>query len=249
MSESLVDVIQRTAIEMAVLCIFDNANCRELLGLRMFGLLSFVTALAIIPHPFHVSVAEAQWNEPLDRLQVALRLNPRDLEHCLGQTASKRVVLDGMSENDIRALIEPYLRDRIFLSNSPGSFGGEGRTEDRDTPEAMQDRHERFHWLGCEQDVRYTWVYFELARPKVIAEKLWLHNRVMFEVDATQINTLQLMRTTPPVAIRTTAQSPSGEIPVIASERAREKGDAKVQGDEGGAEVVNPEEEAGGSDR
>ena len=197
----------------------------------MFGLLSFVTALAIFPHPFHVSVAEAQWNESLDRLQVALRLNPRDLEYCLGQTTSKRVVLDGMSEEDVRALIEPYLRNRIFLSNSSASFTAEFKGEDRDTPESMKDRHERFHWLGCEQDVRYTWVYFELARPKDTLEKLWLHNSVMFEVDATQINTLQLMRTTPPVAIRTTTQKPVGEIPVIASQGTQETSRAKGTGD------------------
>lgn len=215
----------------------------------MLGLLSFVAACVIFPHPFHVSVAEAQWNESLDRLQVALRLNPRDLEHCLGQTTSKRVVLDGMSEKDVRALVEPYLRNRIFLSNSPGSLGGEVKAEDRDTPEAMKDRHERFHWIGCEQDVRYTWVYFELARPKVIEKKLWLHNRVMFEVDATQINTLQLMRTKPPVAIRTTAQVPSGEIPVIASERALEEGGDEVPQGADGAEVVDAEEDGDGSDR
>lgn len=157
--------------------------------------------LLAVAHPFHVSVAESQWNEDRSRLQVALRLSPRDLDAVLSQTTGKRVVLEKESDEKTKELLTNYLRDRIFLSTSKES----ALIRDADV---VAERRQRFRWVGVEDEIRYVWVYFELERPPA-AKSVWLTNRVMFETEPTQINTLQLLRSDPPVAVRTTRNQPT----------------------------------------
>lgn len=157
--------------------------------------------LLTLAHPFHVSVAEAQWNEDRDRLQIALRLSPRDLDAALSRTTGRRVVLEKESDEKTEELLADYLRGRIYLSSSPKAAA----SNDAD---AVKERRRRFHWVGVEDEVRYVWVYFELERPAG-AESVWLSNRVMFEIEPTQINTVQLLRTDPPIAVRTTRDNPT----------------------------------------
>lgn len=157
--------------------------------------------LLAVAHPFHVSVAEAQWNEDRSRLQVSLRLSPRDLDAVLSQTTGKRVVLEKESDEKTKELLTNYLRDRIFLSASKEN------ALIRDA-EVVAERRQRFRWVGVEDEIRYVWVYFELERPPA-AKSVWLTHRVMFETEPTQINTLQLLRSDPPVAVRTTRSQPT----------------------------------------
>lgn len=167
--------------------------------------------LSALLHPFHVSVAEAQWNSEGSRLKVALRLHPRDLDAALSETTGLRVVLEKESDEKAKELLVAYLRDRIFLSASAADASlGE--------PEDLAARRGRFHWVGLEQELRYVWVYFELQRPAT-SEAVWLTNRVIFEAEPTQINTLQLLRTDPPVAVRTTRSSDTERLPAAANPR------------------------------
>lgn len=164
----------------------------------MFAPALFLLTLA---HPFHVSVAEAQWNNDRSRLQIALRLSPRDLDAVLSQASGRRVVLEKESDEKTKELLIAYLRDRVYLSSSQQ----DATTRDA---EAVDQRRRRFHWVGVEDEVRYVWVYFELERP-VGSDSVWLSNRVMFETEPTQINTLQLLRSDPPIAVRTTRDNPT----------------------------------------
>ena len=164
----------------------------------MFAPALFLLTLA---HPFHVSVAEAQWNEDRSRLQVSLRLSPRDLDAALARTTGRRVVLEKESDEKTKELLVDYLRDRIYLSASATAAAA----KDSD---GIEERRRRFHWVGIEDEVRYVWVYFELERPAG-ADAVWLSNRVIFETEPTQINTVQLLRTDPPIAVRTTRDSPT----------------------------------------
>jgi hypothetical protein len=169
----------------------------------MFTALLF-SCLAL-PHPFHVSVAEAQWNLAGQRLQVALRLSPRDLDAALSNVTGRRIVLEKESPEETKRLVEAYLRGVIYLADNPHPPAASADTSE------LQDR---FHWVGIQDEVRYVWVYFELQKPEG-ADKLWLHNRVFFETERTQINTLQLMKTDPAIAVRTNIEQPSGPIPVV----------------------------------
>lgn len=164
----------------------------------MFAPALFLLTLA---HPFHVSVAESQWNDDRSRLQISLRLSPRDLDAVLSETTGRRIVLEKESDEKAQKLLTDYLRDRIFLSASKA----DASTKDAD---AIAARRRRFHWVGIEHEIRYVWVYFELER-LTEAESVWLTHRVMFETEPTQINTVQLLRSDPPVAVRTTRSEPT----------------------------------------
>ena len=179
--------------------------------MSMFGAL-IVFAVSSLLHPFHISVAEAQWNEDGSRLQVALRLTPRDLDAAISGATGRPVVLERQSDERAAELIQQYVRENFYLSPTP-------EAAERDDAETHAARRKRFHWVGIEQEVRYTWVYFELERPSGSGRadandaSVWLTNRVIFNAEPTQINTLQLMRTDPPVAVRTTAEEPTKELP------------------------------------
>lgn len=166
--------------------------------------------LSLLAHPFHVSYAEAQWNAEGDRLQVALRVSPLDLDNALSNVTGRRIRLEKESAEEKRKLVEAYLRDVIFLADGPTSLP----TKNADV---LDERRKRFHWVGLEDETRYVWVYFELATPSD-GEFFWLNNRVFFETEPTQINTLQLMKTDPAVALRTTREEPVKKIPVVLKE-------------------------------
>ena len=186
------------------------------MGLLLLGLLMW--------HPFHVSIAEAQWNAEGTRLQVSLRLSPADVDAALSEVVGRRIELERETDEERQRLLTEYLRDAIFLSPSRDA------AKQRD-PAALQERRERFVWVGMEDEVRYLWVYFELKRSATEAEgaagsfggTVWLTNRVMVEAEPTQINTLQLLRTEKPVAVRTTKETPTKELPIMKSQVAIDK--------------------------
>lgn len=172
-----------------------------------FGLL----LASLVVHPFHVSYAEAQWNSDGTRLQVALRVSPLDLDNALSNVSGRRVLLEKESKEKKRELVEAYLRDVIFLADQKAA----GRSRDQ---AVLEKRRDRFRWVGLEDELRYVWVYFELEIP-ADADSVWLSNRVFFETEQAQINTLQLMKTDPAVALRTTREEPVKKIPVITEQR------------------------------
>lgn len=160
--------------------------------------------LALLWHPFHVSLAEAQWNSDRSRLKIALRLHPRDLDAALSESSGRRILLEKESAENVEKLLTTYLANSIYLSASRA----DAMASDA---KPIAARRERFHWVGIENEVRYVWVYFELERPEA-DEPVWLTNRVIFETEPTQINTLQLLRTDPPVAVRTTRENPTEQL-------------------------------------
>lgn len=173
----------------------------------MLGLILTLLSAVTVAHPFHTSVAEAQWNEAGDRLQVSLRLSPRDLDYALSATSGRRVVLEKMPEEEAKPLLTAYLRDRIFLTaNEQAATKAE--------PEQIKARQQRFHWVGLEQDVRYTWVYFELELPS-LPGGIWLTNRVMFEADKTQINTFQMVKEKPAISLQTTREQATKQLTIV----------------------------------
>lgn len=168
-------------------------------------MMAAVLLLSLLWHPFHVSVAEAQWNSDRSRLKVALRLHPRDLDAALSETHGRRIILEKESAESSEKLLTAYLSNSLFLSASPEQALDSGAKQ-------VADRRGRFHWVGFEDEIRYVWVYFELERVAA-DEPVWLTNRVIFDAEPTQINTLQLLRTDPPIAVRTTRSNPTERLP------------------------------------
>lgn len=172
--------------------------------------------MALLLHPVHESLAEGQWNEDRTALQVSLRLSPRDLDEVLSKRQNRAIRLEKETPADTEKLLGDYLVDRFFLDSSPAA-------DNLENPAASDARRKRFRWVGVEREVRFVWVYFEIeppisAAPQGVTEdegrtaRWWLHNRVMFEIDARQINTFQLLRSNPPVSVRTTRERPAGVL-------------------------------------
>jgi hypothetical protein len=124
-------------------------------------------------HPFHVSIAEAEWNAESKRLEVAMRVAPEDLEAALTNRAETKVRLE--ETEDVDKQITDYLNDHFTLRKP--------ETEDEEAKPL------ELHWIGKEVTTKSAWLYFEIDAPDGVAG-LELTNRVFVNEEETQINTV-----------------------------------------------------------
>ena len=68
------------------------------------------------PHPYHVSLAEVNWNPKSQKFEVALCLWPADLEKALGQQTGRSI--DLAKEPDVDRLIEAYVSKRFTIHST-----------------------------------------------------------------------------------------------------------------------------------
>ena len=73
--------------------------------LLLFAIAIFVSLLPgatreSAAHPFHVSFAEVDWNSETGRLEVALKIDPDDLEQAVRRHFGKRVDIDKKESTD-----------------------------------------------------------------------------------------------------------------------------------------------------
>ena len=126
-------------------------------------------AAAALVHPFHISVAEAEWKPKTKTLEVSLRLHGVDLETALGKIAAKKVVLEKTPKVD--ELIAKYLRSRFRVTPAGAEQSG------------------KLTFVGKEVGAKATWLYFEIALPADPAGAM-VENTVLLEVLDDQLNTV-----------------------------------------------------------
>ena len=114
---------------------------RTILTLSCLLLLSG-SALA---HPRHASIAEAEWNAKTGRLEIALQVNPVDLEQALRRIADRPVDLDRSAGID--RLMQKYLRRSFIAKEADG-------------------KPAKLVWVGHEVDLKNAWLYFEVPLKK-----------------------------------------------------------------------------------
>lgn len=101
---------------------------------------------AVTPaHPFHVTVVELEYNPETRRAEIALQVDPRDLEHALTLDFGRRVSVD--RDPDVDRLILGYLEDHFRLR----------RWRDGDPPARLAP----LSFVGKEVELRAVWIYFE----------------------------------------------------------------------------------------
>jgi hypothetical protein len=156
--------------------------------------LALTLALAVAPpttgaggatvHPFHITMAEAEFNPETNRLEVALRVyHPTDLEAALSRRAGAKVDLEKTGKVD--DLILAYLREAFVA-----------------TPEGAKEPA-RIEWVGKEVSLKTAWLYFEVDLPAGI-DGTTFKNRLLFEVERDQANTIVFRDATRRASLRLT---------------------------------------------
>jgi hypothetical protein len=143
-------------------------NCRPLP--IILGLLVVLTTSATLQaHPFHATYTEVDWNAKKKVLEVALRVQPEDLERVLRTRAKRRVDLETTKGVDV--LIQQYLAEVLLVVPQP-------------------EKPATIRWIGKEVSSKEAWLYFEIPRPQGI-ENLKLLNRIFLEILPDQVNTVR----------------------------------------------------------
>lgn len=155
-----------------------------------------------VAHPFHVSIAEAEWNQETAKLEVALRLKPMDLEQAVRQVSGERIRLEDSKRCD--PLIERYLRERIRID--------------------VQGKPAPLTWVGKEVSVKEAWVYFEIKLPDG-PEGLRFTNQLLFDVQKDQVNTVNLRWKSHRKSLRFTREKPTV---LVTPPQPAKKGTAKA---------------------
>ena len=123
-------------------------------------------------HPSHVTIAQAEFNAESASLEVALRIDPFDLEKALTAVAGEPVNLD-QTEN-VDELVVDYLNEAFVL-----------QFDEADPIE--------LNWVGKEVFVHTAWLYFEFTLPDG-PDGAQLTNRLLFELQDDQVNTVNYRR-------------------------------------------------------
>ena len=141
-------------------------------------------------HPFHASIAEMEFNTARRRLEVALCVHPLDLERALREVSGEPVDLDRSSDIDRR--LAGYLREMFLIR-------------------AGEDEACEVRWVGKEITLKEAWLYFEVPVPDA-ARTLTISNRVFFELQADQLNMLNVRVGEQRRALRCTRAAPDVAI-------------------------------------
>ena len=141
-------------------------------------------------HPFHASIAEAEWNAKSGRLEVSLRVTPNDLERAIRQRTKERVQLEDSKSAD--RLIQDYLREVMRVEGQGG-------------------RKHKLVWVGKEVSVKEAWLHFEIEMPHGPHGAL-ISNRVLFDVQKEQINTINVRWKDQRKSLRFTRQKPQQRL-------------------------------------
>ena len=130
--------------------------------------LCLVWARPVMAHPFHASLAEAEWNAGSGKLEVALQLDAYDLQTGLRQFLDKPISLEAKGAD---ADVQAYLRHHFRLTYA----------SDAKSPLPIQ-------WVGFEVTRSKAWLYFEIALPRGL-EGISIENSVLSHVP-NQVNTV-----------------------------------------------------------
>ena len=168
-----------------------------------------LTAIVAARHPFHISIAQAEValdERGIKVLQVALRVDPADLEAALEARTKAPIHLETTPKID--DLIVAYLDD-VFQVRHPAVKEGQkpaplepcppppATPDDAIRPPATQpdwqddDDKSIIRWVGKDlDDIRYAWLHFEICLPESGIVGLEYSDRILFDSEPEQVNTI-----------------------------------------------------------
>lgn len=120
-------------------------------------------------HPFHSSSAEMEWNAKERKFEVALKVDPNDLEQTLRQLSNRKIILEDLKNDD---LVFAYL-GRVVQLEADG-------------------KRLPIQPVGFEVDATAAWFYFEIPVPTA-TKRIKLTNEMLLNIPH-QLNTVLLMQ-------------------------------------------------------
>ena len=145
-------------------------------------------------HPYHVSLAEIEYNEQTGNFEVSLCVWPADLERALAQMTESPVDLD--STENLDQLIANYLEQTFQFRSA-------------------QENVAPIRFVGKELDLKQGWLHFEVqtagdnTNDPPAANEWTLNNRVFFELNEDQSNQCNLKTKTEIISSACTHSSPA----------------------------------------
>ncbi len=118
-------------------------------------------------HPFHASIAEAEWKPESKTLEVALWAHPADLEKALRRMTKKRIDLD--KTKNVDALIQRYLSQVLIFKE--------------------KNKAVKLKWVGKEITIKAAWLYFEVPLSNGL-EGVKITHQLFHELLEDQVNTI-----------------------------------------------------------
>lgn len=151
---------------------------RQFLAFVFVALMCF-TQPASASHPYHVSMAEIEYNPTRKTFEVALCVWPEDLQKSVSQMEKRPVSIDTESEKDRDALFNKYVAQKfLFLPSGKAEEDGER------TPASIR-------WVGSELTLKKCWLYFEVDG-KTASDGWSIENQMFFELNDDQLNLVQV---------------------------------------------------------
>ena len=121
-------------------------------------------------HPFHASIAEAEWNAKTKNLEVSLWVHPTDLEKALSRRSKKPI--DPDKTTNLYQLSKADLSEVFIIKDANG-------------------KQKKLDWVGKEIKVKGAWLYFQFPLPNG-PEGVRISNRIFFELLKDQENTITI---------------------------------------------------------
>ncbi len=166
--------------------------------LRVLLVLLGTAASVASAHPFHATLSEIEWNAQTSRLEVAVRVDPGDLERALRARTGRRLVLEHETEDARDGLLAEFVKETFRVAG----FGDQ---------RAGRPWKAQVHFVGHELAPRFAWLYFELSFPGDV-RRLEITQSMFTAVVPRQVNlvTARVGRWTG--TIHCTADRPTGTL-------------------------------------
>lgn len=139
---------------------------------------------AVLLHPIHETLAEVEWNEQSNRLEVALRMHSLDEQWLRKQHSRERPIPIWATE---------YAAKHFRITPLPKK--GTGDTD-------------KYTWIGRQTDGAHVWWYFEIEG---IANQppTWIEQTTLFEREDNYTNRVLLLHEKPKRSLSLTKNQPN----------------------------------------
>jgi hypothetical protein len=152
-----------------ILVVIWVAVCVEAISLHSINPHS--ATRAPLSHKIHVSVAQIEFNQSKQSVEIVIRVFSDDLENALSQYSKRQVKIDPATasrDRRVGEMVMAYLRERFELRSKSG-------------------RPVKLNWIGLEGQMDMFWLYAAGRLPGGL-EGTQLRNKIFCELFDDQVN-------------------------------------------------------------